>query len=117
MQNKIHFKKNAVILILFTCFQLAGHKVCAQSRMAEIAERKDTINVLDSTIKALEKETVPDKIRIGDKRTRLMVLLIYNNNNLCGSWPSPSAKMEEFEQYWKCVFDNALYGKKFILSY
>ncbi len=117
MQNKVHFKKIIFLLVLFCCFQLAGHKVCAQSRTAEIAEMKDTVHLLDSSIRALEKETMPDKMRIEHIRTRLMVLLIYNNNKLCGVWPSPSAKIEELETYWKCVFDNAPYGKKFILSY
>ena len=117
MGYKFSFKKIIFFFLLFCCFQLPGSKASAQGRTAEIAEMKDTVNLLVSSIKALEKETTADKKQIDDKRTRLMVLLIYNSSKECGTWPAPSAKMEEFETYWKCIFDNALYGKKFILSY
>ena len=111
MQGKL--QKIVMLLMLSSSIQL----VCAQGRRAEIAEMKDTINLLISSINALVKESSTDKKQIDEKRTRLMVLLIYNNNKQCGVWPSPAAKMEEFELYWKCVFDNATPGKKFVLSY
>ena len=117
MQTKAHFQKIIPLLILFGCFQLARNKVCAQSRTAEIAEMKDTVNLIISSIRTLEKEVSPDQKQIDVKRTRLMELLIYNSTTQCGVMPAPSAKVEAFETYWKCLFDNALYGKKFILSY
>ena len=117
MQNKLHFKKTIFPLLLFFCFQLVGYKIHAQPRRAEISEMKDSINLLVDSIKSMEKENTPDKKMINDVRTRLMVLLIYNNKKVCGAWPSPSSKIELFEDYWKCLFDKALYGEKFILSY
>ncbi len=117
MRNKPFIKRNLFTLLLFFCFQLMNYHSHAQSRQAEIKEMKDTVNLLVSTIRSLEKETTPDKKMIDDTRTGLMVLLIYNNEKKCGLWPSPSSAIEVLEDYWKCVFDNAPYGKKFILSY
>jgi hypothetical protein len=114
MPIKFHFKKTIGAVLIFCCMQMGSY---AQGRRAELTEMKDSINLLVSSIKALEKETTPDKLRIVDRRTRLMVLLIYNNDKQCGAWPAPSGKIEEFELYWKCVFENAPYGKKFVLSY
>jgi len=117
MQNKSSLKQLFLSLLLFFCLQLFTHTTQAQGRRAEAAEMKDTINLLISTIRSEEKAATPDKKRIDAARERLMVLLIYNNNKECGLWPSPSEKMEVFEAYWKCVFDNAGYGRKFVLSY
>jgi len=88
----------------------------AQTKQVDIKQMKDTVNLLVTTTRSLEKETTPDKKKIDDTRTRLMLLVIYNSDKQCGTWPSPSAKIELFEDYWKCVFDNAPYGKQFNLN-
>lgn len=116
MQNKLLFNRSIFSLLLFFCFQLASYTSQAQSKQVEIKEMKDTFNQLIGNIKSLEKETTPGKKLIDDVRTRLMVLLIYNSNKQCGTWPSPSYKIEFIEDYWKCVFDNAPYGKMFNLN-
>ena len=111
MQNKL------LILLVFCFISTMSNNCLAQSKLVELNEMKDTVNLLVSTIKELEKSAIPDKKKLDDTRTRLMILVIYNSNNQCGTMPSPSAKIELIEVYWKCVFDNALYGKKFVLSY
>lgn len=103
-------------LLLIFCFLFFGNNSQAQSKQVEVKEMKDTVNLIISKIKSLEKETAPDKKQIDDLRTRVMVLLILNSNRECGTWPSPSSKIELIEEYWKCLFDKAPYGKKFILE-
>lgn len=103
MLNKSYFKKIIFLLVSSFCFQLGHVKIQAQGRRAEITEMKDSVNLYISTIKTLGKTSSTEKNKIDDTRTRLMVLLIYNNNKKCGEWPHPLAKMEEFEVYWKCV--------------
>jgi len=103
-------------LLFFFFLQLLTHTMQAQARRAEAAEMKDTINLLISTIRSEEKATTPDQKRIDAARERLTMLAIYNSNGQCGPW-APSEKMEIFEAWWKCIFGNALYGKKFVLSY
>ena len=117
MQIKPLFRQSIYSLLLIFCFLFLENNSQAQPRRAEISEMKDSVNLLVDSIKFMEKERTPDKKMIDDLRTRLMVLLIYNNKKVCGAWPSPSSKIELFEDYWKCLFDKALYGEKFILSY
>lgn len=89
----------------------------AQERRVELQEMKDSVNLLISTIKQLEKESSPDTKKIAALRTAITMLGIYNGNKQCGTWPTPSARVQELETYWKCTFDNAPYGKKFVLRY
>ena len=117
MQNKNILSPVKPLLILFFSFQLISNICPAQEKRVELKEMKDTINLLVTTIKELEKETIPDKKKIDELRTRLTILVIYNGDKQCGTWPSPSTKIELIEKYWKCTFDNAPYGKKFVLSY
>ncbi len=116
MQPKLPFKKILFSLLLSFCLQLMSNKGNAQSKQVDIKEMKDTVSLLVSKIKSLEKETNPTKKLIDDVRTRLTVLLILNSDRQCGAWPSPSSKIEIIENYWKCAFDNAPYGKMFNLN-
>ncbi|HMK27598.1 MAG TPA: hypothetical protein VK483_16315 [Chitinophagaceae bacterium] len=116
MQIKLHFRQSIYSLLLIVCFLFPDNNSQAQSRQADIKEMKDTINQIVSRVKSLEKETTPDKKQVDDLRTKVMVLLILNSNRECGVWPSPSSKIELIEDYWKCLFDKAPYGKKFILE-
>ena len=117
MQNKSPFSQMLLSMLLLFCLQFLTGTAKAQERRAEIAEMKDTVNLLLSIIRTEEKAAEPDKKRLDAAKERLMVLLIYNSNKQCGAWPSPSAKVELFEDSWKCIFDNAGYGRKFVLSY
>ncbi|MEP7237928.1 MAG: hypothetical protein ABI685_08690 [Ferruginibacter sp.] len=109
--------RNKLLILLVFCFISTMSNNClAQTKRVELNEMKDTVNLLISTIKELEKSAIPDKKKLDDTRTRLIILVIYNSDSQCGVMPPPSAKIELFELYWKCLFDNALYGKKFMLS-
>lgn len=117
MQNKIFIRHLKPLLFLFFSFQLFSTVCQAQEKRVDLKEMKDTVNLLISSIKELEKESGPNKKKIDEVRTRLTVLIIYNGDKQCGGWPSPSSKIELIEVYWKCVFDKAPYGKKFVLNY
>ena len=117
MQNKNILSPVKPLLILFFSFQLISNTCPAQEKRVELKEMQDTINLLVTTVKNLEKESIPDKKKIDELRTRLTILIIYNGDKQCGTWPAPSGKIELFEEYWKCTFDHALYGKKFVLNY
>lgn len=116
MQTKLPFKRILFSLLLFFCFQLESNNSYAQSKQVDIKEMKDTVSLLVTKIKSLEKETNPNKKLIDDVRTKLTVLLILNSDRQCGAWPPPSSKIEIIENYWKCAFDNAPYGKMFNLN-
>lgn len=96
-------------------FHFSGNKCQAQQKRVDIAEMKDTVSWYVTKIKNLEKEKQPDQSAISSTRERFVVLMILNLNATCGSLPSPSSKIEILEEYWKCVFDKAPYGKKFSL--
>lgn len=117
MQNKKLVQRIKPLLFLFFSFLLITHTSQAQEKRVELKEMKDTINLLVTTVKELEKEATPDKKKIDDLRSRLTILVIYNGDKQCGTWPSPSTKIELMEEYWKCTFDKAPYGKKFVLNY
>lgn len=117
MQCKNLLQKIRPLLLLLFLFQLISLTCLSQEKRVELKEMKDTVNLLVTTIKELEKESNPDKKKIDAVRTRLTILIIYNGDKQCGTWPSPSTKIELIEQYWKCTFDNAPYGKKFVLNY
>ena len=117
MQSKNLLHPIKPLLFLFILFQLMSNLCQAQEKRVDLKEMKDTVNLLVNSIKELEKESGPNKKKIDEVRTRLTVLIIYNGDKQCGGWPSPSAKIELFEEYWKCTFDKAPYGKKFVLNY
>ena len=116
MQTKLSSRQALFYFLLFFCFQLISNNGSAQSKQVDLKEMKDTVNLIVSNIKTLEKASNPNKKHISDERSRLMVLLIYNSNKECGVWPSPSSKIELIEAYWKCVFEKAGFGKRFSLN-
>lgn len=105
------------LLFLFFSLLVINNTCPAQEKRVELKEMKDTINLLITTVKNLEKESSPDKKMLEELRSRLTILVIYNGDKQCGTWPSPSTKIELIEEYWKCIFDKAPYGKKFVLNY
>jgi hypothetical protein len=117
MQNRNILQPAKAFLFLMFSLLLINNTSSAQENRVELKEMKDTVNLLVSTIKELEKESEPDKKKIDAARTRLTILVIYNGDKQCGTWPSPSTKIELIEEYWKCTFDHAPYGKKFVLNY
>ncbi len=117
MQNKNNLQLVKTLFSLSFFLLLICSTSAAQEKKVELNEIKDSINLLIVTVKELEKENNPDKKKIDAARSRLSMLAIYNGDMQCGSWPPPSTKIELFEEYWKCTFDKALYGKKFVLSY
>jgi len=108
-------KKHCFLAFFFFAFIVLSYQCPAQQKRVEIAEMKDTVNWYVTKIKDLEKETKPDQTAISQTRERLVVLMILNLNAACGSLPSPSSRIEILEEYWKCVFEKAPYGKKFYL--
>ena len=117
MQNRNILQTVKSLLLLIFSLLLISNTISAQEKKVELKEMKDTVNLLISTIKELEKENTPNKIKIDAARSRLTILVIYNGDKQCGTWPSPSTKIELIEEYWKCTFDKAPYGKKFVLNY
>ena len=117
MQNRNILQPVKSLLLLIFSLLLICNTIFAQEKKVELKEMKDTVNLLISTIKELEKESGLNKKKIDEVRTRLTVLIIYNGDKQCGGWPSPSSKIELIEEYWKCTFDKAQYGKKFVLNY
>jgi hypothetical protein len=117
MPNKKMLPAIKSLFVLFVLFQFISTSCLAQETRIDMKEMKDTVNLMIATIKELEKGSVADSKKLEDVRTRLSVLTIYNGPIECGSWPSPSAKIEIIEAYWKCTFDKAPYGKKLVLHY
>lgn len=117
MQNKKPLQQIMLFILLSFFLLVITITSQAQEKRVELKEMKDTVNLLLTTVRELEKETTPDKKKIEELRSRLTILVIYNGDKQCGTWPSPSTKIELIEEYWKCTFDKAPYGKKFVLSY
>jgi len=115
MQNK-NILQPARSLLLFIFSWLLISTCQAQEKRVELKEMKDTISLMISTVKDLEKQANPDKEQLSDLRKKLMLLVIYNGNKECGTWPPPDTKIEIIEAYWKCTFDKAIYGKTFVLN-
>jgi hypothetical protein len=114
MYLRLSFCKFLSAIFIACCIMLLGYTAQAQNKQVDIKEMKDTVNSIITKIKAIEK-SAPGKQQADDLRTRLTLLVIMNGDKQCGLWPTPSTKIELMEEYWKCTFDNALYGKKFIL--
>lgn len=115
MPTTILKKKNCFVASFFLTFIILSYQCQAQQKKVEIAEMKDTVNWYVTKIKDLEKEKNPEQTDLYQVRGRFMVLMILNMNSACGSLPPPSSKIEVLEEYWKCVFEKAPYGKKFSL--
>jgi hypothetical protein len=116
MQNRNIFQPVKPLLLLIFSLLLISSTISAQEKRVELKEMKDTINLMVSNIKELEKQNPLDMKKIDAARTRLGILIIFNGDTQCGSWPPPSTMIELIELYWKCTFDNAPYGKTFVLN-
>jgi hypothetical protein len=117
MQSRNILQRVKSLLFLFFSLLVINNTCFAQEKWVEMKEMKDTVNLLVSTIKELEKQNPIDMKKMDAARTRITVLVILNTNGKCGSMPPPSATIELIELYWKCLFDTAYYGKKFVLNY